>query len=118
MLGFVTINALLIFVISIVPDVDLLISFMCHRGVTHSLLFAGIVSVICLYFYRRRIILYSFDQAQHSLIGASWEAVYNYFGLQTEVVYVSTYRSSVRPTFYLNGSFSHSQYYIYMRVVI
>ena len=63
------VNISLIFVLSLLPDVDLLMPYIRHRGPTHSVVVMVIISVLFLRFYGRAVIPYLLAAAQHSLIG-------------------------------------------------
>ena len=63
------VNIPLIFVLSLLPDVDLLIPYIRHRGPTHSLIVMIIASLLLMMVYGRAVIPYFFTMAQHSLIG-------------------------------------------------
>jgi membrane-bound metal-dependent hydrolase YbcI (DUF457 family) len=55
--------------LSIIPDIDLLIPFLQHRGPTHSFITALIVFVPIFAIYRRKAIPYFVALVQHSLVG-------------------------------------------------
>ena len=63
------INLLLVFLLSILPDIDLLIPPLQHRTVTHSIITATIISLPFIALYRTKAIPYFLALAQHSLIG-------------------------------------------------
>ena len=54
---------------SVIPDVDLLLQFMGHRGATHSLIGIIGLTVPFLILYRRAAAPYAVALASHSLIG-------------------------------------------------
>ena len=63
------INLPIILLLSIAPDVDLLILQLQHRGPTHSLISAITVFIPFLIVYKKRAIPYFIALVQHSLIG-------------------------------------------------
>jgi len=63
------INLPLIFLLSIIPDVDLLIPTLEHRGITHSLLVLTIAFVPFFAIYRKNSLPYFAALIQHSIIG-------------------------------------------------
>ena len=52
---------------SMLPDVDLLLPFMSHRGATHSL--AAILILAAVSLYRRELLPYAASYASHILVG-------------------------------------------------
>jgi membrane-bound metal-dependent hydrolase YbcI (DUF457 family) len=58
-----------ILVLSVIPDVDLLIPFLEHRGLTHSIVIASIVFIPIFFIYRKKAIPYFIALIQHPLIG-------------------------------------------------
>jgi len=85
------VNLPLVFMLSVVPDVDLLFPlFLQHRGPTHSILMAFMVFVPFFAVYGRKVIPYFLALVQHSLIGdyvaggnvqLLWPAAGQYFGM-------------------------------------
>ena len=65
----IKINLLLVFILSILPDIDLLIPLLQHRTVTHSIITATIISLPFIALYRTKAIPYFLALSQHSLIG-------------------------------------------------
>jgi membrane-bound metal-dependent hydrolase YbcI (DUF457 family) len=63
------INLPLIFLLALIPDIDLLIPGVEHRTITHSLITAAVIFVPLLIQYRRRALPYFIALAQHSLVG-------------------------------------------------
>lgn len=63
------INVPLVFVLSIIPDIDLIIPFLEHRGPTHSIVTAFIVFIPIFAVYKRRAMPYLVALFQHSVIG-------------------------------------------------
>ena len=70
----VNVNVSLLFLASILPDVDLLIPGVEHRGPTHSIIILFIAFVPTLIMYKKRAIPYFTALVQHSLIGDSLTA--------------------------------------------
>ena len=52
---------------SMLPDVDLLLPFMSHRGATHSL--AAILALAAVSLFRREFVPYAASYASHILVG-------------------------------------------------
>jgi membrane-bound metal-dependent hydrolase YbcI (DUF457 family) len=69
----VNVNIPLILVLSIIPDVDIILEFLLgsplHRGPTHSIIIAIFVFIPFLVLYRKKAIPYFAALASHSLIG-------------------------------------------------
>jgi len=63
------INFPLIFGLSILPDIDLIIPRISHRGPTHSIITALILFTPLFFYYGRKTLPYVIAYAQHSLIG-------------------------------------------------
>jgi len=63
------INLPLIFFLSLIPDVDLLIPGLVHRGITHSIIVLTLVFIPVFLFYRKTSIPYFVAIVQHSLAG-------------------------------------------------
>ena len=59
----------LIFTFSVLPDIDLLIPYLVHRGPTHSIIVMILISLPFLVTYGKTVIPYLLATAQHSLIG-------------------------------------------------
>ena len=86
------VNYPLLFTISIIPDFDFLfLSFVRHRGPTHSLLFTIIVCLPFILIYKKKAIPYFLALLSHSIIGD----IYGYNGTQlfwpinTDWIYIS-----------------------------
>ena len=62
-------NIPMVLMLSIIPDIDLLIPFLEHRGLTHSIIIASIVFVPIFAFYHKNATPYFIALIQHSLIG-------------------------------------------------
>ena len=65
----VQLNMPLLLTASVIPDFDLLLRFLVHRGPTHSLITIIVLTVPFLLYYRKTAVLYSVALASHSLIG-------------------------------------------------
>lgn len=62
-------NIPIILMLSIIPDIDLLIPFLEHRGLTHSIIIASIVFIPIFAIYYKKATPYFIALIQHSLIG-------------------------------------------------
>jgi membrane-bound metal-dependent hydrolase YbcI (DUF457 family) len=65
----VNLNISLLFLVSVMPDIDLLIPVLEHRGPTHSLITFLLLLIPAILLYGKRAIPYFIALAQHSLIG-------------------------------------------------
>jgi len=65
----VNVNIPLLFVASVIPDIDLLIPGLEHRGPTHSLIIFLLLFLPAFILCRKRAIPYFVALAQHSIIG-------------------------------------------------
>jgi len=65
----VNVNIPLLFLISVLPDFDLLVPFIEHRGPFHSILITTIVFLPIFLFFRKRAAPYYVALIQHSIIG-------------------------------------------------
>jgi membrane-bound metal-dependent hydrolase YbcI (DUF457 family) len=65
----IPINLPLLLTASIIPDIDLLLIFLHHRGPTHSLITMLVIAAPFLYYYGRTALPYITALASHSLIG-------------------------------------------------
>jgi membrane-bound metal-dependent hydrolase YbcI (DUF457 family) len=63
------INLPLVFTLSLIPDIDILIPFVQHRTITHSLILTLIACLPFLLAYRTKALPYVAALAQHTLIG-------------------------------------------------
>lgn len=63
------VNIPLLFLASVIPDLDILIPGLEHRGPTHSLITLSLLSVPALTLYGKRAAPYLVAVAQHSLVG-------------------------------------------------
>jgi hypothetical protein len=103
----VNINIPLILVLSIIPDIDILLSFLLgseiHRGPTHSIIVAMLAFIPFFMFYRQKATPYFASLASHSLIGdffiggqlqLLWPLTTNEFGLhELGLPYINIYNS-------------------------
>ncbi|MGB9135186.1 MAG: metal-dependent hydrolase [Candidatus Bathyarchaeia archaeon] len=62
-------NLPLIFVLSLIPDADLLISGLSHRTVTHSIIVSTIIFLPVFALFKTRAVPYFSALAQHSIMG-------------------------------------------------
>lgn len=65
----VNVNIPLLFLASIIPDIDLLIPGLQHRGPTHSLIVSILIFIPLVAYYGKRAVPYFVALTQHSLIG-------------------------------------------------
>ena len=65
----VKVNLPLLLAASVLPDVDLLLRFLTHRGPTHSLITITVLMVPFFFLYRKRAIPYYAAMLSHILIG-------------------------------------------------
>jgi membrane-bound metal-dependent hydrolase YbcI (DUF457 family) len=65
----VPLNLPLLLTASVIPDVDLLLRFINHRGPTHSLITIAAIALPFLIYYRKAAVPYAIALASHSLIG-------------------------------------------------
>lgn len=65
----VNINISLVLLLSLLPDIDLIIPGLEHRGPTHSIVIYTIIFLPAFMIYKKRAIPYFAALAQHSLIG-------------------------------------------------
>ena len=65
----IPVNMPLLLTASVIPDVDLLLRFLDHRGPTHSLITMAVLLIPFLIYYRKAAVPYSVALASHSLIG-------------------------------------------------
>lgn len=89
------INIPVIFMLSIIPDVDILFpSLLEHRGPTHSIIMLFIVFIPVFAIYRKKAIPYFLALIQHPLIGdyiaggriqLLWPATTEYYGIEMSI---------------------------------
>jgi len=65
----IPLNMTLLLTASVIPDVDLLLRFLDHRGPTHSLITIAFLMTPFLIYYRKKAIPYAVALASHSMIG-------------------------------------------------
>lgn len=84
-------NIPLILTLSILPDIDILIPFLEHRGPTHSILVAFVVFIPLFAFFRKKAFPYFLALLQHSLISdyiaggqiqLLWPVTTQYYGME------------------------------------
>lgn len=91
----VKVNLPLLFLASIIPDIDLLIPGLQHRGPTHSLIISILIFIPLAAYYGKKATPYFIALTQHSLIGdyLTSEGIQllwpinstNYYGLPIEI---------------------------------
>ena len=87
------INIPLVFTLSVIPDADIMLPFVQHRGPTHSLLIASMVFLPIFTIYRRKAIPYFLALIQHPLIGdylagrsqLLWPLTSQYYGIEMSI---------------------------------
>jgi len=62
-------NLAIVLTLSVIPDIDILIPFLEHRGPTHSIALALLAFTPVLAIYRKRSVPYLLALVQHSLVG-------------------------------------------------
>ena len=65
----VKVNMPLLLVAAVLPDVDLILRFLMHRGPTHSLIILSVLMVPFFVLYRKRVLPYYAAVLSHVLIG-------------------------------------------------
>jgi membrane-bound metal-dependent hydrolase YbcI (DUF457 family) len=65
----VNVNVPLLFVASVIADIDLLIPALEHRGPTHSLVFVFLLLLPAFLLYKRKVVPYLLALIQHSIMG-------------------------------------------------
>jgi membrane-bound metal-dependent hydrolase YbcI (DUF457 family) len=84
-------NIPLVLTLSILPDVDILIPFLTHRGPTHSVLVTFVVFLPLFAFFRKKAFPYFLALLQHSLISdyivgsqiqLLWPLTTRYYGME------------------------------------
>ena len=87
-LAHVKVNLPLLFAASVLPDVDLLLRFLMHRGPTHSLITITVLMIPFFVIYRKQAIPYFAALLSHVLIGdfftggieLFWPLSHNWYG--------------------------------------
>jgi hypothetical protein len=87
-------NIPLLLVLSILPDIDLLIPGLPHRGPLHSIILFSILFIPFFAAYRKKATPYFIALVQHSLLGdfvggggtqLLWPLTLSYYGIQVEI---------------------------------
>jgi len=89
----VNVNVPLLFVASIISDVDLLIPALKHRGPTHSLIVMSLLFLPLFIIYRKRALPYFTAITQHSILGdyltggtqLLWPATINWYSIEIQI---------------------------------
>lgn len=84
----VKVNLTLLFAASVLPDIDLLLRFLMHRGPTHSIITITALMIPFFILYRKQAIPYSAALLSHVLIGdfftggieLFWPLSHNWYG--------------------------------------
>jgi hypothetical protein len=87
------INIPLLFLASVLPDIDLLIPSLLHRGPLHSVILFSLLFLPIFILFKKRAIPYFVALAQHMLIGdyitgqtqLLWPVTTNWYGLGIEI---------------------------------
>jgi len=81
-------------VLTVIPDIDILIPVVEHRGPTHSIIMALIIFIPIFAFYRQKAAPYFLALVSHSLIGdyiaggrtqLFWPATPNHYGIELPI---------------------------------
>jgi hypothetical protein len=87
-------NIPLLLMLSVLPDIDLLVPGLRHRGPLHSIIIFSLLSMPFFVVYRKKIVPYFVALVQHSLIGdfisgggtqLLWPITPNYYGIQIAI---------------------------------
>jgi membrane-bound metal-dependent hydrolase YbcI (DUF457 family) len=65
----INMNLPLLLAVSVLPDLDLALHFLMHRGPTHSLITVSLLMIPFVVVYRKQVVLYYAALLSHSLIG-------------------------------------------------
>jgi hypothetical protein len=88
------INIPVILTLSVIPDIDILIPFLEHRGPAHSVLMMLLIFIPVFVIYHKKAIPYFLAMIQHSLIGdymaggriqLLWPFTTQYYGLEIDI---------------------------------
>ena len=88
------VNVALIFMLSVIPDVDILIPYVVHRGPFHSATMASIIFILIFALYHKNALPYFIALIQHSLLGdyiaggkvqLLWPLTQQTFGLELSI---------------------------------
>jgi len=91
----VDLNIPLLFLASILPDIDFIIPGLQHRGTTHSIIVYMILFLPSFIVYKKRAVPYFVSAAQHSLLGdfltgggiqILWPITSNWYGIGVQMV--------------------------------
>ena len=83
----IQLNMPLLLTASVIPDVDLFLRFIHHRGPTHSLITIIALTVPFLIYYRKAAVPYAVALASHSLIGDFFtDGTQLFWPLSTEMI--------------------------------
>ena len=91
------INLPLLFLASVLPDIDLLIPGIYHRGPLHSVIVYCLLFLPIFFLYRKRAVPYFVALVQHIVIGdvltggtqLLWPASLNMYGLNIEIISIT-----------------------------
>ena len=84
-----------VLMLSIIPDIDIIIPFLNHRGPTHSIIVSLLIFAPLFLIYHRRAIPYFLALVQHSLVGdfmfgggirLLWPLTTQYYGIQISML--------------------------------
>jgi membrane-bound metal-dependent hydrolase YbcI (DUF457 family) len=90
----VNMNISFVLLLSLLPDIDMIIPGLEHRGPTHSIVICTLVFLPAFMIYNKRVIPYFASLAQHSLIGdlmtgggvqILWPLTTNWYGAGIEI---------------------------------
>lgn len=81
----IPLNMPLLLTASVIPDIDLLLRFLEHRGPTHSLITIAALMIPFLIYYRKAAIPYAVALASHSMIGDLIGGTQLFWPLSTEL---------------------------------
>jgi len=88
------INVPLVLTLSVIPDADIMLPFLQHRGPTHSIQIAFMVFIPIFAIYRKKAIPYFLALIQHPLIGdyiaggriqLLWPLTSQYYGIEMSI---------------------------------
>jgi len=90
----IDVNIPLLLVLSVLPDIDLLVPGLRHRGPTHSIILLGLLFIPFFTLYRKKALLYFVALIQHFLLGdfvagggsqILWPFTPSFYGIQIEM---------------------------------
>ena len=91
----VKVNVPLLFLASVLPDIDLLIPWLEHRGPTHSLVLYALIFVPSFWLYGKQVMPFLVSLIQHSLLGdlltgggvqVLWPIASEWYGTQMTII--------------------------------